>query len=175
MFKLYPTEQHWWSFDDYRAVKSTVERLGVRRALEFGPGSSTLAIVEGGARSVDTCEDSLRWADVYRSRLVARFPKVVKLHLYEWAERPSIPAVDGERFDYALVDGPRITENRPAVIRYSLERCTFVHVCLEESGPDRPGFLRPRVEALAQEFGVPLAVETTGPLAGAFALLGPTR
>src|SRR5512147_916121 len=83
MFKLYPEERHWWSFNDYGATLAAVRHLGARRVLEFGPGSSTLALIEGGATHIDTCEDSPDWAKVYRERLERQYPGIV--HLYEYA------------------------------------------------------------------------------------------
>ena len=48
-FRLYPREEHFCSFADYGAILDTVRRLDAKRVLEFGPGHSTLALVEGGA------------------------------------------------------------------------------------------------------------------------------
>ena len=173
-FALYPEEARWWSFNDYQAVLDGLDFTGAKRVLEFGPGSSTLALIEGGATSVDTCEDSPDWAGVYEERLVRRFPDVVRLHRYEWplSTPLSIEAIDGQRFDLALIDGPLGTERRPEVLRYALDRCTWVLMPTEEH-KTRP-VLRGRIEAIAAEVGVRCVITETGPLSGAFALLGPT-
>lgn len=180
-FKLLKENARWWSLSDYAAVVAAMKKTKARRVLEFGPGSSTLALIEGGAESVDTCEDQEDWAKVYEERLAKRFPEpgfptVVRLHRFTWPEGAllSIPAVDGEHFDLALIDGPHGTERRPDVIRYALERCTHVLVSLEESESARP-FLRPAVKALGKELGRPVKITETGPDAGAFALIGPAK
>jgi hypothetical protein len=173
-FRLYPEEQRWWSAQDYQAVLDAMKQTGARRCIEFGPGSSTLALVEGGAETVDTCEDSPDWADVYRTRLADRFPEQVRLHLYAWplGSPLSIEGLDAQRWDLALIDGPLGTERRPDVLRYCLARCRWVLMPTEDhhSAP----WLRPRIAEIAQAAGVPVDVRETGPLSGGFALVGPT-
>lgn len=168
-FRLYPEERHWWSFSDYRAVLETMRALQPKRVLEFGPGSSTLALIEGGAERVDTCEDDPEWAEVYEDRLQRKFPDVVRLYRYVWADPLAIPAIDGDRYDLALIDGPRDTMSRLAVVRYALERCAAVLVPAELESED---FL-PALRAIAAERGWDLSVRETGPLAGGFALFAP--
>src|SRR4051812_40979556 len=91
-FELYPIEQHWWSFNDYGAVLEVTERLKAKKVLEFGPGWSTRALIEGGATKVDTCEDDPDWFAVHSERLVPQFPDVVTLHPYVWSDPVSIPS-----------------------------------------------------------------------------------
>lgn len=167
-FRLYQTEQHWWSFADYAAVLEVMDRIPHRSVLEFGPGSSTLALIEGGALQVDSCEDDAKWLHLYLERIQRRFPTVVTLRPYEWSEPLIVPGL-AERYDMALIDGPRNTERRPEVIEFALARCDAVLVPLEESG-DTP-YLRPAVHALAARHGRQLEITATGPLAGSFALL----
>lgn len=173
-FKLYPVEARWWSFNDYAAVLLAMAATGAKRVLEFGPGSSTLALIEGGAESIDTCEDSPDWAKVYEERLERRYPDVVKLHRYVWPEGAPlcIPALAGRLYDLALIDGPLGTERRPDVLRYALERCVYVLMPTEEF--KTRAWLRPLIEAIAAEAGAPVEIWETGPLSGAFALVGPT-
>lgn len=178
-FRLYPEEARWWSFQDYQAVLDVARRLRPGRVLEFGPGSSTLALIEGGAAEIDTCEDNPDWAQVYEERLARRFPEpgwpaVVRLHRYEWPDAAplSIPAVDGGLFDLALIDGPLGTERRPDVLRYCLQRCVYVLMPTEEH--KTRAWLWPLIEGIAREAGVPAERWDTGPLSGAFALVGPT-
>lgn len=173
-FRLYPEEARWWSFQDYQAVFDVVRRLRPGRVLEFGPGSSTLALIEGGSGVIDTCEDNPDWAQVYEERLVDRFPGAVRLHRYQFAD-PLVtvnPEVDAAIFDLALIDGPRGTENRPAVLRYCLKRCLHVLMPCEEW--QTRAWLRPIISAQAAEVGAPVEFFETGPLSGAFALVGPT-
>lgn len=172
-FKLYPEEASWWSFEDYQAVLDAMLKLGARRVLEFGPGSSTLALIEGGAETIVTCEDSPEWAEVYEERLARRFPEIVRLHRYNWPEgkRLSIPAISRLRFDLALIDGPLGTERRPEVLRYALARCTRVLMPTEEF--KTRAFLRPIIAEIAGQAGRQVEFTETGPFSGAFALVGP--
>lgn len=169
-FRLYPEERHWWSFNDYGAVLGVVRRIQAARVLEFGPGSSTLALIEGGVAHVDACEDNPDWSGVYRERLERRFPKVVTLHDYVWSDPVSVPAVDGQRYDLALIDGPNI-DQRPAVIDYALARCDYVLF------PTEDHWTAPSLRALAPEIaarhGRKLEIMDTGPLSGGFALIRP--
>ncbi len=169
-FRLYPEEGGWWSQQDYQAVMDITSELRPKRVIEFGPGSSTLALLEGGAQRIDTCENNEDWAQVYDERLVLRFPTQVWLHRYTWAEPLSVPALDAETFDLALVDGPR-THLRIPVLRYCLERCQHVLAPTEDEGRIHESFLRPRLRALAEEFGRDMQIIETGPLSGGFALL----
>lgn len=110
-FALYPEERHWWSMADYGAVLDVMQRLKPERVVEFGPGSSTLSLIEGGAASIDTCEDQTDWFNTYQERIARQFPTkdfptTVTMHRYTWADPLVIPALEAKRFDLALVDGP---------------------------------------------------------------------
>lgn len=171
-FQLYPEERHWWSFSDYGAVLGVMRQLQPKRVLEFGPGSSTLALIEGGAERIDTVEDDASWAEVYENRLVKRFPTAqypttIALHRYIWGEPLSIPIVDRERYDLALIDGPLGTDRRAAAVRYALARSRAVLAPTETKNPE----LLVDLKALAKELGAEMQVWETGPLSGGFALL----
>ena len=168
-FALYPQEQRWWTFEDYQTVLEVMRRLEAKKILEFGPGSSTLALIEGGAASIDTCEDNDDWAQVYKTRLVDRFPAIVRMQRYEWSETISIPAIDAESYDMTLIDGPRGTPARPAVLRYALPRSTWVLMPTEEY--ETRAWLRPIIVELAA--GRPVEFIESGRGSGAFALVGP--
>lgn len=163
-FALYPVEQHWWSFNDYRAVVAIVRETQATTVLEFGPGSSTLALIEGGATRIDTCEDDEHWAGVHEARLVSRFPTVVTLHRYRWQRVLSLPRVDTTVYDLAFIDGPAQTPRRVAVLDYCLERARVVVVPMEDSLP-----LIRRLETIGETHA--LEVRHTGPLAGKMAIL----
>ena len=169
-FELYPEERHWWSFCDHRAVMSVMRRLTPKRVLEFGPGSSTLALIEGGATHIDTCEDQAHWAEIYRIRLEQRFPDIVRLRTYVWREPVTVDGVDDQRYDLALIDGPQQLQ-RQAVIDYCLRRCTWVLFPTDEL----QGSMALRIAAaeFAATYARPLEIMQTGPLSGAFALIGP--
>lgn len=174
MFDLYPEERHWWSFNDYRAVLDVVRARAPRRVLEFGPGSSTLALIEGGAIEIDTCEDAPDWAEVYEARLVPRFPSPtypagIRLHRYTWGEPLMIPALEGASYDLALIDGPHGTDRRVEVVRYCLDRAAAILLPTEDANR---AFM-PAVRALAAARGWRVTAWQTGPLSGGFALLEP--
>lgn len=171
-FKYYTEEARWWSANDYQAVLDVMRDCGhPKRCLEFGPGSSTLALLEGGAQRVDTCEDDPVWANTYEERLVLRFPTQVYLHRYVYDVPIRIPAIDEQKFDLALIDGPYTTPKRPPVIRYCLERCHWVLVPTEDDGRRESSYLRPILNDLAAEYGAEIEFFETGPLSGGFALL----
>ena len=170
-FRLYPEEVSWWSENDYRTVLDVTMAFRPKRVLEFGPGSSTLALLEGGAQRVDTCENDEVWAKIYDERLVLRFPTQVYLHRYIWKEPITIPALDKEIFDLALIDGPYTTLTRPPVIEYALERCHRVLVPTEDDGRKDKSFLRPILADLASQYRAEIEFMETGPLSGGFALL----
>ncbi len=172
-FKLMKESAHWWSLQDYGAVLGAMAAIRPASVLEFGPGSSTLALIEGGATSIDTCEDAPDWAEVYEERIVKRFPEIVRLHRFEWpaGRAISIPSLEGKKFDLCLIDGPRETARRPDVVRFALSRSTWVLVPVEEH--ETRAVLRPIVAEIAREACRSVTFTTTGPLAGAFALIGP--
>lgn len=173
-FRLYPTERHWWSFQDYACVIDVMERLQPQTVLEFGPGSSTLALIEGGAKHIDCCEDDDTWHAVYKVRLQDKYPDIVTLHEYRWSERINIPALDYKVFEFGLVDGPFGTPQRPAAIEYALKRCGSVLVPTEEwhDGKSQPALgLRSAIATLAKKHSRHVEIMETGPLSGAFALI----
>jgi hypothetical protein len=123
-FRLFPEDYPWWTFADYGQLLDQVRRFGAQTALEFGPGGSTLALVEGGA-VVDACEDDPVYLARHRERLGAH---PVMLFLYTHAEPLVIPPTDGLLYDLAFVDGPRDTLLRPVEIEYAAARSRVV-VC----------------------------------------------
>jgi hypothetical protein len=169
-FTLYPEERHWWSFNDHGAVMEVMARLQPKRVLEFGPGSSTLALIEGGATRIDSCEDNPDWLGVYRERLEAVYP-VVTLHEYTWSDPLSVPAIARRRYDLALIDGPYTSEKRPPAITYALQRSKAVLVPTEDHDRVHSSLLRPIIAQLAERFGFYVELMDTGPLAGGFALM----
>lgn len=171
-FALYPEARHWWSLEDYGAVLGTVRALEPRTVLEFGPGSSTLALVEGGARSIDSCEDDPKWFGVHRCRIGVKYYGLLALHAYTWADPLTIPVIDDRHYDLALIDGPHDTPRRPAVLEYCLQRASAVLIPTEDHKVASPP-LRPSILRLAEKYRASLEIRATGPLSGAFALLIP--
>lgn len=77
---------------------------GAERVLEFGPGGSTFAFIEAGAREIVTCEHDGRWLGKARKRFAA-YPQV-KVLAYSNAPDVSIEGLADRRFDFAFVDSP---------------------------------------------------------------------
>lgn len=169
-FALFPEETHFWSFTDYQAVLDVMARLKPVRVLEFGPGSSTLALVEGGAQIVDACEDDAAWAGIYEDRLAKRFPDVVQIHRYVYYDPMLIPAIEGQAYDLALIDGPHRTQTRRAPLVFALRRCAHVLMPTEDGTPGHQS-LRPMITEEAERHAFEIEWMETGPTSGGFALL----
>lgn len=169
-FRLYPEERHWWSFNDYGAVIDVMQRLTPKRVLEFGPGSSTLALIEGGATKIDTCEDNPDWYQIYEKRLEHAYPEIVTLHPYIWSDPLMVPDITRRRYDLALIDGPLGSLQRPPVIEYALQRSASVLVPTEDHGL-RNSHLRPHIARLAEQYDRTVEIFETGAHSGGFALL----
>lgn len=161
-------DAHWWSRSDHDAVLSVMERLRPRRVLEFGPGSSTLALIEGGA-DIDTLEDDPVWVGP-AAELLAPHRAMVRMIGYTWSDPLDIPQTNNN-YQYALgfIDGPADTTRRPACIEYALDHCNAVLVALECAQGSK--LLHDACIRLAEEHSCDIEIMVTGPLAGAFALL----
>lgn len=189
VFKLYPVEQRWWSFADYAAVMGAVDYLKRRKCaaqgrevdddgepvvdfhvLEFGPGSSTLALLEGGASVVDAFEDNPDWSAVHRTRALAPHIAAGRVSItdYVWTDPVTLgPVTDRSGYDLGFIDGPRESTKRLAVLEYALERCDAVLIGIEGVSE-----LRARVNEIGASETHWLQLKDTGPLAGTFALIG---
>lgn len=167
-FALYPEERHWWSFNDYRCVLTTVRRLKPHTVVEFGPGSSTLALIEGGAGRIDSFEDKPEWREVYQARLAEVYPNVA-IHSYEWADPLVIKGFARRRWDLALIDGPHTTPKRPAVIAWCFAHCEALLIPTEDY--HCTPILRPVINELAAKYKRQVEYLETGPLSGGFAVV----
>lgn len=108
MFRLYKDERSVFSFDDYAALLSEVARIGAKRVLEFGPGVSTLALIEADCTEIITLEYQARWMATAKNRLWQY--KNVKLLHYENRPEINIPDLEFARFDMIFVDSPMGTD-----------------------------------------------------------------
>lgn len=129
MFALYSEERRIFSFDDYGALLEECRRLGARSALEFGPGVSTLALIEAGLDRIDTCE--------YQDRWLTLAAEAFRLHPQVTARRyVNDPAVEveglpeGQRFDVAFVDSPLGLPSRNALELPGQEGCNRLNTAL---------------------------------------------
>lgn len=168
-FALYPEERHWWSFNDYGAVLDAMRRFQPKRVVEFGPGSSTLALIEGGAQEIVTFEEDPSWADVYRERLVKKYTPIVDLQMYD--PKPPLKLPKMARFDFALVDGPKGSTSRPPIIAWCLRNADVVMVPTETHHSKG---IRDEIAKAAKKAGrTKVEWIETGPLSGGFAIILP--
>lgn len=161
----FPETHSWWSAEDRAVTQAVVARLQPKRVLEFGPGASTSALLGPSVEHLDTCEDNPDWARVTEDR--AKHERRVRVLAYVWSDPLRIHALEGARFDLALIDGPRITMNRIAVARFCFECCTAVLSPVERDNRD----YRPALEAAAAAAGRQMEFMPAGPPSYGFLLL----
>jgi hypothetical protein len=101
MFKLYTVEQDCLPFRDYAALLK--EFQGVKTALEFGPGVSTLALIEAGVEKIVTLEHLAEWYD----KALEKFKDYPQVEIRQYYDEPTVLADVEEDFDVALVDSPK--------------------------------------------------------------------
>lgn len=110
-YLLYKVEQAIMPFDDYGAIVSECRRIGAETAIEFGPGSTTLALFEGGCRSVISYEYDPMWIDKSLARIGPVKPENVEWEIRKFENVPVIE-LDCPRVDIAVVDSPIGVESR---------------------------------------------------------------
>lgn len=128
MFQLYREQHRIFEFDDYGALVAECRRVKARSILEFGPGISTLALIESGAERIATCEYQDRWL-VQAGELLKAHPHV-SVHRY-WNEVPvRVDGLTRKSFDLAFVDSPLGTPSRGAVRHPGEEECNRLNTVL---------------------------------------------
>lgn len=126
MFRLYAEERRVFTFDDYGALLA--EARGARSVLEFGPGASTLALVEAGCERIATCEYQDRWLAA-TVEMLAPHPQVV-VHRYVNAAEVEVEGLPPGEFDLAFVDSPLGIEARRYVGFPGQEGCSRLNTLL---------------------------------------------
>lgn len=128
MFQLYREQQRIFEFDDYGALVMECNRVKARSILEFGPGISTLALIESGAERIATCEYQERWL-VQAGEMLKGHPHV-SVHRY-WNEVPvRVDGLTRKTFDLAFVDSPLGTPSRNSVRHPDQEECNRFNTVL---------------------------------------------
>lgn len=104
MFKLYTEETKTLSFEDYATILKECAALGAKTALEFGPGYSTLALIEAGLDRIVSLEHNDEWLD----KMAIRFADYPQVEVKRYQDEPEATADLGdESFDVAFVDSPQ--------------------------------------------------------------------
>jgi hypothetical protein len=101
VFKLYKEQQNTFPFVDYGMLLREV--AGAKSALEFGPGISTLALIEAGVGRIVTLEHDPIWF----VKAKEKFKDYPQVEVRPYKDEPVVEAdVEGE-FDIAFVDSPK--------------------------------------------------------------------
>jgi hypothetical protein len=103
MFKLYTEETSTFRFQDYALLMQQVKDLGAKSCLEFGPGASTLALIEAGLETIVTLEHCDEWFDT----AVEKFKDYPQVTVGRYQDEPEVIADVVGVFDMAFVDSPK--------------------------------------------------------------------
>jgi hypothetical protein len=134
MFKLYTEELGTFRFSDYALLMQQVKDLEAETCLEFGPGLSTLALIEAGLTQIVTLEHDPEWFDAN----VERFKDYPQVHVGRYQDEPEVIAdLGSEQFDMAFVDSPKgyvhplknvkgVRKKHPG-----MEDCSRLNTCLK--------------------------------------------
>jgi hypothetical protein len=132
VFELYKEEQGSFSFNDYALLMELA--TGAKAVLEFGPGISTLALIEVGVPKIVSLECGPEWMEVQKEKFkdypqvtIAAFSNTVPVYADEMA-------FHGE-FDFAFVDSPcgfdtPVGGRAPRVRHPGMEDCSRLNTCL---------------------------------------------
>jgi hypothetical protein len=132
MFDLYTVEQDCLPFRDYAALLK--EFQGVKTALEFGPGVSTLAMIEAGVEKIVTLEHLAEWFD----KALEKFKDYPQVAVARYADTVPVGAdeIGFQDFDVALVDSPKgfthevIEALGVRKVHQGMEDCSRLNTCL---------------------------------------------
>jgi hypothetical protein len=130
-FKLYPFDSPTFFAKDYALLME--QARGAKSALEFGPGSSTLALIEVGVGRILTCEYDEGWREKAKEKF-KDFPQVEIIPFYDEPEARA--DIEGQ-FDIAFVDSPKGYKNIPGLTppggrkrHKGQEDCSRLNTCL---------------------------------------------
>ena len=93
-------------FEDYAILLE--EAKGCKSALEFGPGISTLALLEAGVGLIDTLEYNPKYAKLSREN----FAQYKQVSVYDYENKPELFDLTSQhtrgilKYDVAFVDSP---------------------------------------------------------------------
>jgi len=105
-FDLYKNERRTFPYEDYGQLIDEVQVSGAKTAIEFGPGISTLALIESGLEEIVTCEHDQNWIDCYQRQ----YAKHKQVKFYKFKNEPEVVILDldpDKQFDFGFVDTPK--------------------------------------------------------------------
>jgi hypothetical protein len=129
MFDLFKTEQNVFTFDDYGSLMRAVS--GAKRVFEFGPGASTLAMIEAGVESIVSAECNREWRKKAEDRLRESI-EAGRVEIIGFTNSCPVEfdaEIIGE-FDIAFVDSPVGIEARSAVRHKGQENCSRLNTVI---------------------------------------------
>jgi hypothetical protein len=159
-YKLYKTEQRILPFDDYGAILESAK--GCKTALEFGPGSTTLALIEAGVEQITSYEYHAKWLAEMQKRL-KDYPQVT---IKKFDDVPVLTMLEPVRFDIAVVDSPPGGKNSTRIVhpgqeglsrfntlKYAIEHADIVvmHDCDREDELNSIASLGAKYEMLSRK------------------------
>ncbi len=124
-FDLYKTETATLRFKDYGLIIKEAHRVNAKSALEFGPGHSTLALIESGLECIVTCEHDEGW----REKAMAKFREFPQVRVTTYLNEPVAVAEIDRNFDIAFVDSPK-GYKAGRLVHPGQEDCSRLNTCL---------------------------------------------
>jgi hypothetical protein len=129
MFELFRTEQAVFTFDDYAALMGAAR--GMKRVMEFGPGASTLAMIEAGVEHIVSAECNPKWEATANERL-KEYVDAKRVEIVRFTNTVPVtfnPEVTGP-FDLVFVDSPVGIEARSAARHPGQENCSRLNTMM---------------------------------------------
>jgi hypothetical protein len=131
MFKLYTEQKPTLSFVDYAQLMLLAQ--GAKSVLEFGPGISTLALIEAGVPKIVSLEHDPEWLETQKEKF-KDYPQVT---IAQYADTVPVGAdeIAFQDFDLAFVDSPQGFHHappgrKPRVRHPGFEDCSRLNTCL---------------------------------------------
>lgn len=134
MSELYPNETLQLQRAEYEYIIAACKKINAKSALEFGPGSTTLALIEAGLERIVTCEHIDKWYEAAKER----FKDYKQVQVVRFRNEAPIARVDEllGQFDIGLVDAPSgYTGRHPDKVLFERlkgqEDCSRLNTCLK--------------------------------------------
>ncbi len=131
MYRLYPVQQPSLSFVDYGLIMQIA--TGASSVLEFGPGASTLALIEAGVPKIVTLEHDPAWLEIQKDK----FKDHPQVTVAGYTDTVPVAAdeIAFQDFDMAFVDSPQgfshaLKGRTPRVRHPGMEDCSRLNTCL---------------------------------------------